>query len=144
MTAPAPAIDLAGRTALVTGASRGICLDIARVLARCEADVIGVGTAITGRAADIEVGFAGLLGTFRAFDCDLSDRSRIDTMIAQLDAENTAVDILVNNAGIIRRAEAPCHSTEEWDAVVAVDLDADFLLSREFGRRMLVCFGVQF
>lgn len=58
-------------------------------------------------------------------------------MISDLDDEGVQVDILVNNAGIIRRTEAAHHSDEDWDAVMAVNLDSVFLLSRAFGARML-------
>lgn len=130
-----PEINLSGKTALVTGASRGIGLAIAQVLAQCGADVIGVGTAITSQ--DLGAHFDGLPGRFQPIDCDLSDRARIDAMIAHLDATGTEIDILVNNAGIIRRTEAARHSTDDWDAVMAVNLDAVFLLSRVLGSCML-------
>lgn len=58
-------------------------------------------------------------------------------MIAGLDAEKVEVDILINNACIIRRKEAAQHSGGDWDAVMAVNLDVVFQLTREFGRRML-------
>ncbi|MDU8944140.1 SDR family oxidoreductase [Ovoidimarina sediminis] len=133
----APVIDLSGKTALVTGASRGIGRAIAKALADCGASVIGIGTSIeendTGLGAEIEK--AG--GTFRPLSCDLSDRAQIERMIARLDADGTEIDILVNNAGLIRREPAASHSLEDWDTVMAVNLDAVFLLTREFGRRML-------
>lgn len=132
---PTPTIDLTGKTALVTGASRGIGLAIAKVLAQCGADVIGLGTAITRSSLSSE--FSGLAGKFEALDCDLSDRDAIERLISHLDAEGHEVDILVNNAGIIRRAEVAAHSTEDWDAVMAVNLDAVFILTREFGKRMV-------
>ncbi|WP_323785485.1 SDR family NAD(P)-dependent oxidoreductase [Thalassovita sp.] len=134
---PGPRINLGGQTALVTGASRGIGRAIAKALATCGADVIGVRTAITGQADDLQHEFEGLTGGFWPLDCDLSDRIAIDRMIAQLDQAGHKIDIQVNNAGIIRRATAAQHATEDWDAVMAVNLDAVFLLSREPGRRMV-------
>ncbi|MBK5933574.1 2-deoxy-D-gluconate 3-dehydrogenase [Rhodovulum imhoffii] len=135
MTHAHPKIDLRGKTALVTGASRGIGLSIAHIIAQCGADVIGVGTRITKHAPTDQ--FEGLSGTFEPVDCDLSDRGRIEAMIAGLDAAGRPVDILINNAGIIRRSMAAQHPIEDWDAVMAVNLDAVFLLTRELGRRML-------
>lgn len=132
---PSPTIDLSGKTALVTGASRGIGSAIARVLAQCGADVIGVGTAIT--KGGLSAQFDGLKGRFEAVDCDLSDRAAIDRLVRDLDEDGREIGILINNAGIIRRAEVAAHSTEDWDAVMAVNLDAVFLLTREFGGRMV-------
>lgn len=137
MTRSGVQIDLTGRTALVTGASRGIGREIAVTLARAGADIVGLGTRIEaddhGLAAEIsEIGRA-----FHPMNCDLSDRGQIEALLARLEAEGHAVDILVNNAGIIRRAPAAEHPDEDWDAVMAVNLDAPFLLARALGRRMV-------
>lgn len=130
-------INLSGKTALVTGASRGIGRAIASVLVQCGAEVIGVGTHISADQDAFTSEFEACSGDFRAYDCDLSDRSQLEKLIEWMDKEGRKVDILVNNAGIIRRAEAAHHSTEDWDAVLAVNLDAVFLLSRACGARML-------
>jgi len=58
-------------------------------------------------------------------------------LLDRLEAEGRQVDILVNNAGIIRRAPAMDHADADWDDVMAVNLDAPFLLARELGRRMV-------
>ena len=116
---------LDGKTALVTGASRGIGAAVSAALANAGAEVIGVGTRIESAPPP------GLTPR----NCDLSDRAQIDALVADLDGSD--IDILVNNAGIIRRAPAAEHATEDWDDVMAVNLDAPFILTREFGRRML-------
>ncbi len=117
--------DLTGQTALVTGASRGIGAAIARALHGAGARVIGVGTRI---AQDPPEGV-------EPRDCDLSDRAAISRLLDDLEQES--IDILVNNAGIIRRAPAAEHPTEDWDAVIAVNLDAPFLLTRDLGAKMV-------
>src|SRR6056297_508772 len=78
-----PRIDLSGKTALVTGASRGIGLAIAQAFVQCGADVIGVGTKITSQ--DLAPLCQGQPGSFQPLDCDLSDRNGIDAMISGLD-----------------------------------------------------------
>jgi 2-deoxy-D-gluconate 3-dehydrogenase len=137
MTNSSSTIDLNGKTALVTGASRGIGLAIARVLSLCGADVIGIGTAITQDADSLRKHFKENSGRFIPMDCDLSDRDALADLLAKIDAEGRRIDILVNNAGIIRRKAAVTHSTEDWDAVMAVNLDAVFILSQALGSRML-------
>lgn len=137
MTNSSSTIDLSGKTALVTGASRGIGLAIARVLSLCGADVIGIGTIITQDADSLRKHFKENSGRFMPMDCDLSDRDALADLLAKIDAEGRRIDILVNNAGIIRREAAVTHSTEDWDAVMAVNLDAVFILSRALGSKML-------
>lgn len=117
--------DLSGQTALVTGASRGIGAAIAQALHAAGARVIGVGTSIE---ADPPNGI-------EPRNCDLSDRAAIATLLDDLD--DRRIDILVNNAGIIRRAPIAEHKLEDWDAVMAVNLDAPFLLTQGLGRKMV-------
>jgi len=118
--------DLKGQTALVTGASRGIGAAIASALVDAGAHVVGIGTQIED---------APPVQGITAINCDLSDRSQIERLVARL--ADTQIDILVNNAGIIRRAPVADHTTQDWDAVMAVNLDAPFLLSRDLGARMV-------
>lgn len=61
----------------------------------------------------------------------------MNASIAQLDADGIAPDILINNVGTIRRQPAAEHATEIWDEVIEVNLNAQFLLSREIGRGMI-------
>ncbi|WGH79620.1 SDR family oxidoreductase [Jannaschia ovalis] len=118
-------IDLSGRTALVTGASRGIGLAIAQTLRGAGAEVLGVGTRISENPPE----------GIEPLNCDLSDRDQIAALLAKLAPRE--IDILVNNAGIIRRGPIAEHAIEDWDAVMAVNLDAAFLLSRDLGRAMV-------
>ena len=116
MTSP---FDLTGRTALVTGASRGIGAGIASALRAAGADVITIARSGADFAADLATA-EGALG-----------------LVAELDAGGVVVDILINNAGMAHRNPAERHTTEQWDETIAVDLTAPFLLARELGGRML-------
>ncbi len=129
------AFDLSGRSALVTGASRGIGAAICAALARAGADIIGVSSGLAQDRGDVGEAVRAAGRTFEALPCDLGDRAAIRAMLGDL--ARRRIDILVNNAGIIRRAPAAEHSDADWDVVMAVNLDAPFLLTREIGRGML-------
>lgn len=128
--------DLSGRTALVTGCRRGIGKAAAVALAAAGADVVGVSASLDGRS---EVGAAveAQGRAFRAYRCDFADRSALYRLIESVRAEVERVDILVNNAGTIARVPAAEHPDDLWDRVLEVNLNAQFVLSREFGREML-------
>jgi 2-dehydro-3-deoxy-D-gluconate 5-dehydrogenase len=113
--------DLSGKTALVTGARRGIGRAAARALADSGAEVVGV----SASASDAD--------EFRSFRCDFGDRRAVHELVALL----PEVDILVLNAGTIERKPAVDHADELWDRVLEVNLTAPFVLARELGRRMV-------
>ncbi|MDH2425176.1 SDR family oxidoreductase [Sphaerisporangium sp. TRM90804] len=126
--------SLEGRTALVTGTRTGIGRAIAVGLARAGADVV-----LHGHRDDLDEVEAEVRKTGREawrWIADLSDVSLLGRAAGELLARHR-VDILVNNAGIIRRAPAAEHSFDDWRAVMDVDLDAAFLLSKAVGVPML-------
>ncbi len=128
--------DLSGKTALVTGAKRGIGKGIAEGLAAAGADIIGV-SATLGPNSDVEQSVTALGRSFKGYACDFSDRAALHTFIAQLAEGGVKPDILVNNAGTILRTPAAEHPDEDWDTVIEVNLNAQFVLSREIGRGMI-------
>ena len=128
---------LDGKVALVTGCSRGIGRRIATALAEAGADIIGVSTSRTTLENGVGEEIRALGKGFRAFGCDLADRAALDALIAELNRNHRSIDILVNNAGTIERAPAAGHSDAYWDKVIAVNLTAQFILSREMGRSMV-------
>ena len=129
--------NLSGKTALVTGCKRGIGKSMAVGLAEAGADIVGVSASLetSGSAVEKEVSARGR--SFRGYACDFSVREDLYEFIPQVKADVSQVDILVNNAGTIQRAPAAEHPDEYWDKIVEVNLNAQFVLSREFGKDMV-------
>ncbi len=128
--------DLAGRTAVVTGASRGIGTAAAEILAAAGANVVIVGR----EAATLEHrahSLAGLGARVLPVVADMGTPESPARIVQAAVAEFGTVDILVNNAGIIRRAPAVEYSEEDWNAVMDVNATGTFLLAREAGRLMV-------
>ena len=128
---------LDGKTALVTGCKRGIGLAMATALAEAGADIIGVSATLELEGSDVGIAVRAAGRQFRAYQCDFSDRGALHAFIEKVKAENPRIDILVNNAGTTRRMPAAEHSDEDWDHVIEVNLNSQFLLAREIGREML-------
>ncbi len=129
--------DLTGRTALVTGCKRGIGRAMAEALAEAGADIIGVSASLEASGSAVEQAVNATGRSFRGYACDFADRPALYRFIAEVKANHPVVDILVNNAGTILRAPAVEHSDEYWDQVMEVNLNAQFVLTREFGREMV-------
>ncbi len=135
-----PALDnfrLDGKTALVTGARRGIGKAIAIALAEVGADIIGVSASMESKGSELEAAVTRAGHRFRGYACDFSDRASVHEFSRQVLAENSEIDILINNAGTIRRAPAAEHTDSDWDVVLEVNLTSQFILSREIGKGML-------
>jgi len=127
--------DLTGKTALVTGASRGIGRAIALALAEAGADVALVTN--QSNPAEIEQEIAALNRRAVVIKADLSDESRLPGVIAETIEAFGKIDILVNNSGIIRRTPAAEHAAADWHDVLNVNLNAVFFLSQLAGREMI-------
>ncbi|MDA5564619.1 SDR family oxidoreductase [Cobetia sp. MMG027] len=127
--------DLSHQTAVVTGASRGIGAAMAIALAEAGADIIAISASMTADGGDVGERIRALGRTFQGIACDVSDRSAIQQLAAQL--SSTRVDILVNNAGTIERAPATEHTDAQWDHVIDTNLSAPFILTREIGKQMV-------
>jgi 2-deoxy-D-gluconate 3-dehydrogenase len=136
MTAGNP-FDLSGKTALVTGCRRGIGRSMAVGLAEAGADIVGVSASLEASQSAVERDVTARGRSFRPYRCDLGDREALYAFLRALKADVPQIDILVNNAGTIRRAPAAEHSDADWDAVLAVNLTAPFILSREIGKDMV-------
>ena len=129
--------DLTGKIALVTGCRRGIGKGMALGLAQAGADIIGVSAQLEKTGSKVANEVQALGRKFWPYTCDFSDRKALYAFIQQVQAEFPIIDILVNNAGTILRKPAAEHPDEYWDRVIEVNLNAQFVLSRELGKRMV-------
>ncbi len=127
--------DLTGKTAVVTGAGRGLGEAIALGLARAGADV----ALVTNRTpADKTADAVRALGRKAiTIQADIADRTKLAGIIERTVDELGRIDVLVNNAGIIRRTPAAEHSYEDWQDVLDVNLNSVFLLSQLAGKHMI-------
>jgi 2-deoxy-D-gluconate 3-dehydrogenase len=130
--------SLTGKTALVTGSRRGIGKAMAIALAEAGADIIGVSTSLETAGGELRKAVTASGRKFSGYACDFSDRQALYAFIEQVKADNPQIDILVNNAGTILRAPATEHPDDDWDKVIEVNLNAQFILSREIGKDMVV------
>tara|TARA_B100001564_G_C20608957_1_gene656615 strand:+ start:512 stop:1276 length:765 start_codon:yes stop_codon:yes gene_type:complete len=128
--------DIQGKTALVTGCRRGIGKAIAIGLAEAGADIIGVSANLEDRS-EVEKEVLQTNKKFMGYKSDFSDRDSLYSFIHQIKKDQLSPDILVNNAGTILRAPAEEHPDEYWDKVVEVNLNSQFILSRELGAEMI-------
>lgn len=128
--------DLTGRTALVTGTSRGIGATLAVALAAAGADVLGVSRSRSG-AEETEAHVCAMGRRYEHWTADLSERASVQALCQHLVERPVGVDILVNNAGLLHRAPAEFHDDDGWDAVLATDLTAPFQVSRAVAGRMV-------
>ncbi|WP_316809164.1 SDR family oxidoreductase [Pedobacter agri] len=131
-------INLYGKTALVTGCNRGIGKAMAIALAEAGADVIGISANLELAGSEVENAIHGLGKKFYPYQCDFGDRDKMYEIINKVKNNHDRVDILVNNAGTILRKAITEHSDEIWDEVIAINQTAPFILSREFGKKMVV------
>ena len=128
MADPNTLFDLSGRVACVTGASSGLGQQAASALAAAGAQVIGV-----ARRAEALSDWAERIGPKAAtLSADLSQRSQIKEIAAQIASPFGAPDILVHAAGINTREAADTVTDEGWDITLNLNLAAPFFLSQAF------------
>jgi 2-deoxy-D-gluconate 3-dehydrogenase len=74
---------------------------------------------------------------FYPYAVDFSNRTALHAFIEKVKLDHPRIDILINNAGSIMRAPAAEHSDEYWDTIMEINLNAQFVLTREIGKRMV-------
>jgi 2-deoxy-D-gluconate 3-dehydrogenase len=133
MTAFSTWFSLAGKTALVTGCSRGIGQAMAVGLAEAGADIVGVSATLPADGGETGRLVRATGREFHAYQADFSQRPQVDAFMTRVQADFPRLDILINNAGTIRRAPAAEHGDKDWDKVLTINLDAPFRLARALG-----------
>ncbi|KYG26579.1 2-dehydro-3-deoxy-D-gluconate 5-dehydrogenase KduD [Alkalihalobacillus trypoxylicola] len=126
--------SLKGKVALVTGASRGLGQGMVLGLAEAGADIIGAGIS---EMSETKQKVEALGQKFYEIQVDLSEDGAASALVEKAVKEAGRIDILVNNAGIIRRENAADFSDDDWKAVIDVNLNSVFKLSREIGKHMI-------
>jgi 3-oxoacyl-[acyl-carrier protein] reductase len=122
-------VDLAGQTAVVTGASRGIGRAIAMRLAAAGAKVACVARS-EDKLREVAEAIAAAGGQAEIHPCDVTDSQAVSKLIEGLHEKWGRVDIVVNNAGMTKDTLIPRMSDEDWDSVIATNLRSVFLFTR--------------
>jgi gluconate 5-dehydrogenase len=130
-------LDLSGKTALVTGGSRGLGLQMAEALGEMGARVV-----VTARKKDeLDQALALLRKNgieAASYVCDIGQREAIAPLVDELLKKFTKVDILVNNAGATWGAPAEDHPLAGWDKLVNVNLTGAFVLTQLIAKRSMI------
>ncbi len=125
------------KVALVTGCNRGIGMAIAIELANNGADIIGVSNQMPASGSEVEIAVNKAGRKFYAYEADFTNRDSLYAFLNKVKADHPRIDILINNAGHIMRAPAAEHSDEYWDMIIDINLNAQFIITREIGKKML-------
>jgi gluconate 5-dehydrogenase len=128
--------DLSGRTALVTGSSKGIGLALAEALASAGARVVlnarNVQALQQACQALTAQGYDAHAAAF-----DVTDAAAVEAGVAQVEAKVGAIDILVNNAGMQHRGNFAEFPTDAWHTITTTNIDSVFLVGRAVAQRMI-------
>jgi 3-oxoacyl-[acyl-carrier protein] reductase len=130
-------MKLAGKVALVTGASRGIGREIAIEMARLGANVVVNYSGSEAKANEVvdlikEIGQDAI-----AIQCDVSNSEAVTNMVKETIDQFGKIDIVVNNAGITRDNLLMRMKEEEWDDVININLKGVFLVTKAVTRQMM-------
>jgi NAD(P)-dependent dehydrogenase (short-subunit alcohol dehydrogenase family) len=131
MSTSTPLPDLSGKTAIITGASKGLGKAMALALSAAGATVALVSRDPSKLSAvQAEIATAG--GKADVFVADVSSEPQVDKLESEISARLGKIQILINNAGINIRKNLTDFSLEEWQSVLNTNLTSVFLMSRRF------------
>lgn len=125
------------KIALVTGCSRGIGMEVAIALANAGADIIGVSNSLPATGSEVAKAVEATGKKFYAYQANFSDRPSVYDFLLKVKANHPRIDILVNNAGHIMRKPAAEHPDEYWDSIIDINLNTQFIITREIGQQMI-------
>jgi len=125
------------KIALVTGCSSGIGMAIAIELAASGADIIGVSNDLPPIGSDVSKAVEAIGKKFYPYTADFTNRDSLYAFLNKVTIDHPRIDILINNAGHIMRKPAAEHPDEFWDTIIDINLNAQFIITREIGKRML-------
>lgn len=129
--------SLNGKLALVTGCKRGIGRAVAEAFAEAGADIVGVSATLESDGGQAGAAVRSMGRKFFAYKCDFSDCESAKEFARKVISDHGTPDILFNNAGTIMRKPAAEHPDEYWFKVINVNLNSQFLISREIGAKMV-------
>ena len=129
-------LRLAGKTALITGASKGIGLALATALGQAGARVV-----LNARGADALMAARDALRaqgiTADALAFDVTDAAAVDAGVATIEADIGPIDILINNAGMQHRGPFAEFPTDAWHRITTTNLDSVFFVGQAVARAMI-------
>lgn len=131
-----PSFDLSGKTALVTGATHGLGMAMAKALAFHGARLVVNGhTPAKMESAIIAYASEGIKAHPYLFD--VSDEKEVDSAISKIETEIAPIDILVNNAGMIQRTPALEMAPKDFRKIIDIDLVSPFIVSQRIANSMI-------
>jgi len=128
---------LDGKVAVVSGCRRGIGKALAVALAEAGADIVGVSKSLEASGSEVEKAVLQAGRRFRSYQCDFRERKVLRKFTARVMRDFPVIDILIANAGSMLRTPAAEHPDEYWDEIIEVNLNSQFVLSRDLGKRMV-------
>lgn len=121
--------SLSGRTALVTGASRGIGREICGVYADAGASIVATGRDVEGLEKTQRM-VEAVGSSCTSIECDLLSKASISSLVKTIQDKGLHIDILVNNAGIAKTSPALDTELDDWDQTMTINVRAPFQLAQ--------------